>query len=443
MKKFLTVAVAIALAFMMAAPAMATDVSFSGHYRVQGWWADNLSLDQRSADDTVMTHRFRLQTKFDITDMLAVTTRFDAMDGTQWGTTGANATNPGAYQVNWDRNWMTIRTGDWGVFDVGRMAGGAWGTTFIDNVGNADRIKWTYTGIENWTFLLIYQANVEADGGSYAAGANGLTYVTDNQSDQSSDTYHGAFVYKQETWSAGLLYAYTNNKVAPATATRLHSFLPYFTANWGAFNLLGELRWNTGDNDADPSAAGNVDQDIESWAFNLEGDYNFGPATLMLGVAYATGEDADVTNVSAFGGFGADWAYPLYILAGNDNPWTGSLGGVGNLSGANYGGGAVMFYGGLSFNPLENLRLAANFGLSSAEETENINNPVSGIRGDVDDDQGSELDLILDWKIYDNLNYHLVAAWFWAGDYWRDAGGIAEVNFDDAKGIFNQLLISF
>jgi hypothetical protein len=338
---------------------------------------------------------------------------------------------------------MTIRTGDYGIFDVGRMSGGTWGTSYADFEVNADRVKWTYAGVENWTFLLIYQANTEGDGGTYAAataGRNG-TYQTGMQSDQDSNTYYGAFVYKgMENVSMGLLYGFGHVKTTATAATTSHNLLPYFSGNWGPLQMHGEIYYTWGEVDNDAAAA---DVDIQRWAGNLEGTYNFGPASLMLGVAYYTGEDADVTQSTAFGtaasrGFGNDWAYPLIILAGNDGPWQSNLGnGTGNLaSTAGCAGGALMWYAGVNFMPIETVKLGANFGWSTADETESFGPGV-------DDDQGSELDLILDWKIYDNLTYHAVFAYYWAGEYFRDVGGIAAANFDDATGFFNQLIISF
>jgi hypothetical protein len=441
MKKFLTIALAIVLVAMVAVPAMATDVSFSGSYRVQGWWTEGLDLDARSANDAAMDHRFRLQTKFGINDMLSVTTRFDAMDGVYWGGVGASATSPGgANFINWDRTWMTINAGEYGKFDVGRMAGGTWGTSFVDNEVNADRVKWTYAGVENFTFLLIYEAAAERDGGSYAAGTRN-TYITGQQSDQDSTTYYAAFVYKGfEGMSTGFLYGFNNNQTAPATHATLNVFIPYFSGNWGPLHAEGELRWNYGTRDNDVGA----DIDVNGYAWNLQGAYDFGPAKINAGTAFMSGEDLDATQVTAFAGFGGDWAYPLMILAGNDGPWSGNLGGAtANLSGGNYGGGAFMWWIGASFAPIETLTLGANFGMSTADETENIINPRTGIRGDVDDDQGSELDLILDWKIADNLTYHAVLGWYFNGDYWRDAGNIPVAQFDDCTAFFNQLVMTF
>lgn len=432
MKKFLTVALAIVLVAAVVGPAMATDVKFAGHYRVQGFWAESLDLNDTSANDAFMDHRFRLQTSFVINDMLSVTTRFDAMDGTFWGGLGANATSGGP-QINWDRTWMTIKTGDYGTFSIGRMSGGTWGTTFVDTEQNRDRVKWVYTGIENFTLIAIYEANVESDGGTYGAGVAPITYATGNQSDQDRNTYYAAFVYKQPNWAGGVLYGYIHNKTTTNRAHIQHLLMPYFSGNWGPLHMHGELWFNDGEFDNDAPAA---DIDIQSWAGNLEGTYDFGPAKLMLGVAYMTGEDLDATQVTAFGNFGGDWAYPLIIMAGNDGPWQTNLGnGTGNLA-STTAGGALMWYGGVSFSPAESVMLGANFGTSTADETESFGPGV-------DDDQGSEMDLILDWKIYDNLTYHAVFAWYWAGEYFRDVGGIPAAQFDDASGFFNQLIMSF
>jgi hypothetical protein len=452
MKKFLTIALAIALVAVVGVPAMATDVSFSGTYRIQGYWTENVDLVGESASDSYMDHRFRLQTKFAINDMLAVTTRFDALDGVAWGTQRGASVSTAGTNFNWDRSWMTIRTGDFGTFDFGRLQGGTWATSFVDTESDADRLKWTYTGLENFTFIGIYEKDTEGDGGAYTASLNSNTLssqLTGERADQDRDFYIGAVVYKGiENMSMGLLYLYGDDQRAPATNTQLHSFRPYFTGKWGPLALQGELQWNTGNMDVDDSsiaAGAAVSQDIDQWAWNLEGTYDFGPAQVMLGGAFTSGEDADATNSSGFGGFGNDWNYPLYILSGNDGGTSGSLGGPvgatnGNLSGANGGSGAMMWYIGVAFSPIETLRLAANFGGSTADD---VSQAEVTAGGPVDDDQGSELDLILDWKIADNLNYHAVVAWYFAGEYFRDVNGIPAGQFDDTAAIFHRLTMSF
>ncbi|MFH2218624.1 MAG: hypothetical protein ABII68_03045 [Pseudomonadota bacterium] len=437
MKKFLTIAIAIALAAMIAAPAMATDVTFSGSYRVQGTLAESLDLDERSANDTVMDHRFRLQTKFAVNDMLAVTTRFDALDGTYWGTNGADATSGGP-NINWDRTWMSIKTADYGSFDIGRMSGGTWFNSVFDTEVQRDRIKWVYSGIENWTFFFIYDARIESDGGSYTTigiPAVRNTYRTGEASDQDRNDYYPAFVYKAENWSFGMLYGYIHNKTVANTATVLHLFDPEFKGQWGPLAVQAALVYLTGESDIDGATP---DVDWNGWGWNLEGTYDFGPAKLMLGAGFQSGEDLDATQISRWPfGFGRDWNYPLLIMTGNDGPWLDLLGnGAGNLGNNAYQAGAMLFYGGVSFAPIETVTLGANFGFSNADETENIGPGI-------DDDQGAELDFILNWKIYDNLTYKAVFAYYWAGDLYRDCGGIPNANFDDATGFYNSLVMSF
>jgi hypothetical protein len=429
MKKFFVVAVAVCLAVMMAVPAMATDVNFSGTYRVRGFWMENMDLTDTSADDAYMDHRLRLTTKFTVNDILSVTTRWDILE-TNWGTFPETAGAP--QDVDVDRVWMTINMPDWSSkFDIGRMSGGAWGTSFIDVVGHEDRIKWTYTGIDNFTLLAIYRKAAENDGATYGAGAT-QTYVSGQKSDEDFDVYYAAFVYKQETWNAGFLYGFLNNQGVSGTKATTHAYIPYFKANFGPIYLQGEFRYNDGDNEVDGAA----DTDVEQMAANLEGTYDFGPAKLMLGWAFLSGEDRDPQTVSNYAGTGADWAYPLYILTGNDGGQVGNLGGVGNLSGAHGGGGTNLFYAGFWYDVMENMTIGATVGFAEADD---VSNQAAG----TDDDQGSELDLLLDWKIFDNLNYHFCWAFYNAGEYWRDVGGIAPANFDDAQAIWHSLTLSF
>ncbi|HUV50276.1 MAG TPA: hypothetical protein VMW78_04575, partial [Anaerolineae bacterium] len=81
MKKFTIAALAICLAFAMAAPVMAVDANFSGAYRVRGSYVSAWDLTDKSESNAFMDMRLRLQTDLIVSDILSVTMRFDALDG--------------------------------------------------------------------------------------------------------------------------------------------------------------------------------------------------------------------------------------------------------------------------------------------------------------------------------------------------------------------------
>jgi len=238
------------------------------------------------------------------------------------------------------------------------------------------------------------------------------------------NVYYAYGLYPSESVTAGLLYAYIDNKAASdvgypgAWKAVTMKLLPFFKAKIGdSFALNGELIYAFGDFQ-DYYVSTVPDTDTDSLAFNLEGIFNFGGGSVQLGYAFASGQDTSGDNTSD--NFGDDWE-KLWILTGSTGQSTfgGVLGGQGNFS--KQGGnddGLQLIYGGASFNITEAITLGVVAGIGTADE------PAAG----QDDDLGLEVDLQLGWKFYDGaLSYSAVAAYLSAGDYW-DTGA----NFDDS-----------
>ena len=432
MKKFTIIGLAICLAFALAAPAMAVDVDFSGHYYVRGSYVSHWNLDDKSASNAYMDMSFRLQTVFKVTDILSVTTRFDALDDKKWGENDPANTGGEENNVNFDRAYMTIKA-PIGTFFIGRQKAMAFGTSFLDYEEERDRIKYVKK-IDNLTLIAIFQKNWEDD-------ANFVDF-----SDKDSDTYYLAGKYKMENTTLGLLGAFKNHKVNPDASTHIYVAIPYFVSKFGPLSIQGELRYNWGEMEFDTAAlagaaggSGNTtDIDIDQLAYNLEATYNFGPASVMAGYAFVSGDNdgkADDEISSHVYGVGNDWG-KLFILTTSDVGVLTELGGYGNLSmdgDCKYG--AKIIYGGATFSPLENLELGVVVGTADADKV-----PTG-----VEDDYGVEYDFTLNWKIYDNLTYSAVAAWLSSGDFYKknETGTIPDNDFEDTYALFHQLELAF
>jgi hypothetical protein len=438
MKKFTIIGLAICLAFALAAPATAVDVDFSGDYYVRGAYTEHWNLDDRSASNAYMDMRFRLQTVFKVNDILSVTTRFDALDDKVWGDTDeTTATSNSTFDYNFppatstvdtttdvnsdidfDRAYMTIKA-PIGAFHVGRMSAGVWGTAYLDSVTDKDRIKFVKK-IDNLTLYAIFQKNAENDNATGAGDA----------ADEDSDTYYLLGKYKAERTTTGLLLAFTNNKTVNTQTTHVYTAIPYFVSKFGPLAIQGELGYKWGETEYD---AGGADLDIKKLAYNLEATYNFGPASIMAGYAFVSGDgDATDDENSAYGGVGDDWG-KLFILTTTDVGVLENLGGQSNLSATgNYG--AKIIYGGATFSPLDNLELGVVVGTADADELRT---------GESQDDYGVEYDFTLNWKIYDNLTYSAVAAFLSAGDFYKEQSAIPDANFDDTYALFHQLELAF
>ena len=425
MKKFTIIGLAICLAFALAAPVMAVDADFSGAYRVRGAYTSHYNLRDTSPSHDYMDMRFRLQTVFRASDILSVTTRFDALDNKVWGdpdtdtseTVGGRNNN-----IDFDRAYMTIKA-PIGTFNIGRMKGSAWGTTFIDNEAEKDRIKFTKV-IDNLTLHLVYQKNTENDDA-----------IGGTEADNDSESYYVLGISKMENVTVGLQLAFTNDKTTTSFTKRQYGAYPYFVGKFGPIGLQGELGYNWGQTDYD--TVGTADRDIKELAYNLEASFNLGPASLMAGYAFISGDQSTADNEdSCWGNVGGDWE-KLFILTTDEVNALVNLGGYGNLSDDGMAvtpnlSGAKIIYGGATFSPLDNLKLGVVIGKADADEA------PAGYQ----DDYGVEYDFTLNWKIYDNLTYNAIAAFLEAGDFFYQ-GAVKPANFDDTYALFHQLQLSF
>jgi hypothetical protein len=453
MKKFWIALIVVAVAFMLAVPAMATNVTFSGTYLVRGVWASDSDLsDEDSVNDPTFQAnrnndvafyqmRFRMSTVFEVSERLSIHTRFDALDK-RWGQPDQNTTD--GNNIDIDRIWMSIKS-DWGLWEIGRMNTGVWGTSWVDLGADGDRIKYTLP-IGNFALVAIIQKVVEADD-------------TQGYGDGDNDAYQLAGVYNAENWSAGLLYSYGRNRSTTLDGHQgfinresdTHSFLPYFTGQFGPFGISSELMYTTGSADLSNGwGAWDDNYDIETWAFNLEATYALGPLTFQAGYGFMSGDDDLLDDeLSGFRGT-SDWEKSLILAAGgeidiNTRNQAGGAG-FGSLETGVYNGrlvtsaaavgvktageigfqaraaspGAHMFYLGADYAATEALSFSFLYMYAMAAEE------FSGW----DDDFGHEIDFGLSYDIYENLNYSAAVGYLFTGDFWEGNNNAAKAAAD-------------
>ncbi len=225
MKRITLVTVAVGLCLMMAAPAMALDVEFSGQHRVRGYYIDKENMGKTAGglpeqyDRSYMDMRFRLQTIFKVDENISVTTRFDALDNKKYGDKfpgyqGGYALESGSADpdprdqanVDFDRAYATIKT-PVGGFLFGRMKDNAWGTSFGDTEGDGDRLIYV-APVKNWIFAAVYEKWHEVDGDPDNVGAGFAAYADQYGSDQDNDKYYLSATYRSEAFTSGLLFGY-------------------------------------------------------------------------------------------------------------------------------------------------------------------------------------------------------------------------------------------
>ncbi len=400
MKRFFVTIVAVCVAFMLAAPAMA---DIGGNMRVRGFAKGNTGLDTNQQDsDAYYDTRIRMQGVLKPTDKISLTLRADILDGYKLGTVSAD--HKTSDEIDLDRAYLTVLT-DFGKLDIGRMAGGNWGTVFGDSEQDYDRIKFTLPYNDNLTLIGVFQKTLEEDaiGADVNLDASGDATVIG--SDQDNDTYSLAGIYKLENATLGLLGAYANYRALGTTDINKRVLIPYFKAQFGDLGIQGELIYEFGDIDRPD---GEKDGDISGMSYNIEVTYDIpGPFSFEAGYASASGNDNPDVDLSAgnttYGGIGEDWD-KFVIFSDADcllnTPVT--------LPVTQYG--VKLWYLGAKYALTEDITLWGNIGGASADQA-----------GDaIGDGYGTEFDINMTWKIMDNMTYTIRLGFLNTGDVWKN-----------------------
>jgi hypothetical protein len=359
-----------------------------------------------------MDMRLRVQTVFKVSDSLDLTTRFDALDGQEWGATTTSE------EPTFDRAYITWKT-DLGMLQVGRMTGGTFGHAVFESEADSDRIKYILSS-GSMTLIALYQKIAETDKG-----------VT--KADEDMDELAFAGVYKSEMLTAGLLYVWIGDKTGSSGAGAYdltkHVLNPYFTANLGPVTLNGEVRYNFGQKDYD--AAATTDEDINQLGAWIEASFNVGPARIFGSYLYESGDnDPNDDELNAMN-IGGEWEGGGWILTNdtmNGNTAMGN-GGQSNLSWTDYG--ANLFYVGADFSPMEDLSLGMMYSYATVAEAPN----------GWEDDMGSEIDFNFSYKLTDGLTYSGIIAYLIAGDFWQAGDTTYEVG--NTWAFYHKLQIDF
>jgi hypothetical protein len=463
MKKLSIVALALAAAMLFAIPAMAVDLSVSGHYRVRGFYEDNTDLnDKEGASDAALDMRLRLEPVIKVHDNLKLTMRFDGQDNRMWGDnldvrgnglTAGTATDTDAAGDDNSYNGTYSSREDFGLervyldatFDmiglrVGRMSAGTCGLKFCDSDTDADRIKVILRNIDPFYLDFTYQKSTEDD---YNSGSD-----TDT-ADQDSDAYWIHGFSSDEAMTYGLLFGYYRDATASNPATTGYKreywlFDPYFKGTFGPVAVEAEAQWYTGEHRDYYTAGAGSNRDYDAWRYIIDAAFNFGPGSVGVGYAHADGQENTVVGTE-------DYTIPSDGLGGNDwEPFViltsysanSGLGGVGNFNSANattavkeLGFDIFYLYG--SYVPMEKLTLTAIVGMATADET----NTPTFAGSNLDDEIGWEFDLGGKYQLMDNLTYDVKLGFFQAGDLYK--AGVPTANVDDTWAIMHSLVLTF
>ncbi|MBF0209738.1 MAG: hypothetical protein HQK68_02515, partial [Desulfamplus sp.] len=199
MKKVVVFAVMFVFLTGLPMAASALEVDFSGEFYVEGILNSNPNMLDSDNTSDYRQMRLRVQTDFSVSDNLKLTTRFDALEKVLSSKDSAFDGNEDDDNIDFDRAYLTYIS-PIGMFEVGRMKGIVWGTTFCDDESDTDRIKYTVP-IEI------------GDGKLYMVAVAEKVTENDTMIDDDNDKYYIGGVYKTNNYATGVLSAmYSFNK---------------------------------------------------------------------------------------------------------------------------------------------------------------------------------------------------------------------------------------
>jgi len=432
---------------------MAADVKFSGEFYAGGMYLDETSFrkgDASSASTAFYFQRLRVQTEFIITPALKLVTRFDALERA-WGAPrsaagiGLDVDSAGtvAENENIAFDWAYINyASKIGLWRVGYMPDGAWGTVFADTTVPAGVISWSYTA-GPWYFIV---KTVKLKENNYTA-----KNTTATASDVDADKYAAAFKYTWKGGSAGILGGIgrdASNKPAAHYLTLTYSLTPYVIAKIGPVKLQAEVSYAWGKlRDYDNSTS---DIKLKNLVAFVDAVADFNMFYVGGTFAYVSGDKPGTTDKSEGGRIsgGADWNPCLLLWNIDRSYWAGTLYGHGGSAGPpdtrpqNASSMSNAWFGQLrgGVRPITALDIMASVSYAQADQKPwaTPGDPTSAYR---EKDYGVEVDVVATYKITNNFTYLLGGAYLFTGDYFKGADTSAKVS--DNYLLINKLTLVF
>ena len=424
--------------------AMAADVKFSGEFYAGGMYLDETSFrknDASSASTAFYFQRLRVQTEFIVTPALKLVTRFDAMEriwgGVRSSSTSLDVDSAGtrAENENIAFDWAYIHyASKIGLWRVGYMNDGAWGTAFADTSVPMGVISWSYAA-GPWYFIV---KTVTLKDNSYSAINTATT-----ASDVDTNKYAAAFKYSWKSGHAGILGGIgrdASKKPADHYLTLTYSLTPYAVAQIGPVKLQAEISYAWGKLRDYDNGIGDIK--LNNLAAFIDAVADFGMFYAGGTFAYVSGDKPGTTDKSEGGRIsgGADWNPCLLLWNIDRSYWVGAISGHSGSSNASPMSNA--WFGQLrgGFRPINALDIMASVSYAQADQKPwaTPGDPNSAYR---EKDYGVEVDLVATYKITNNLSYMLGGAYLFTGDYFKGADASAKVN--DNYLLINKLTLTF
>jgi hypothetical protein len=418
----------------------ATTLSVSGSYKVVGLYVDNPKLTKANeyagtSAFAAFDQRLRLQPEFKIAEGLTLVTRLDVLEKLWEQNKYGNAVDTAAPNTNlsWERVYVDFTTGI-GRFMVGYQNFTSWGTAMADGANSYPGIKYIFA---SGPFTVVAALEQITEGQAVA----GTRW---NAVDVDRSAYDLGVIYKFSGGEAGILYQYGLNNTTRTTAnyrTAVHVIDPYVKMTFGPVYVEAEGIWLTGKAAEFDNAAAGTDVDADQKGFYIKANVDLKPAYVGAIFLWSQGDDgSDATKVksgwlaalsagSVFEPcliFGSYW----YNHAGTGGSQVFSTG----TNGWTYFWDNVWFaqgYVGVKPDPKIDVFLSYSWMKADKKPAANW----------VSDAIGSEIDLKVSYKIFDNLEYMIGGAYFFTGDYFK---GTSDANkIDNNYLLLHQLNLTF
>ena len=455
MKRFWLVLLTLGLVMAFSTSVFAADVKFTGSFYAAGMYLDNTSFMGNGSEKPSTAfyyQRMRIKAEFIASPALKLVTQFDAMER-MWGHVRSTvplvtANDVDSYGTRAENEniafdyayvWYASKIGIW---EVGIMEDGVWGTQFGDNSEPEGKIKYTFIKMPFIAGLQILKLNEFSDN-----AVNASVY-----SDRDVDKYQGFFIFNWKGGQAGLLGIFINNRsmkpnfgLWPVTASsytqQVYGALPYVKAKFGPVAVEAEAWYLTGKvmkwQDEFPAILLN-DIDLSAWSVYVNAVADFNMFYFGGTFAYLSGDDPTTTDKIEGGAGtvngGRDWNPCLIMFNWDRNYWAGAMAGYGVT--ADSGVMTNAYFGQLKagVRPISDLDIALSVAYAKADKL-----PT----GYFEKDYGWEVDVTATYKITNNLSYMLGAGYLFTGDYYEATRAVITDDVEDNFIVLNKLTLTF
>ena len=452
MKRFWLVLLTLGLVMAFSTSVFAADVKFTGSFYAAGMYLDNTSFMGNGSEKPSTAfyyQRMRIRAEFIASPALKLVTQFDAMER-MWGHVRSTvplvtANDVDSYGTRAENEniafdyayvWYASKIGIW---EVGIMEDGVWGTQFGDNSEPEGKIKYTFIKMPFIAGLQIVKFNEFSDN-----AVNASVY-----SDRDVDKYQGFFIFNWKGGQAGVLGIFINNRsmkpsfwpVVSSYTQQVYGALPYVKAKFGPVAVEAEAWYLTGKvmkwQDEFPAILLN-DIDLSAWSVYVNAVADFNMFYFGGTFAYLSGDDPTTTDKIEGGAGtvsgGRDWNPCLIMFNWDRNYWAGAMAGYGVT--ADSGVMTNAYFGQLKagVRPISDLDIALSVAYAKADKL-----PT----GYFEKDYGWEVDVTATYKITNNLSYMLGAGYLFTGDYYEATRAVITDNVEDNFIVLNKLTLTF